>query len=196
MRTDFKELITKEELSELPLKHFEGTIHVIDNSKQAREAGIKLSGFPALGFDTETKPSFKKGQIHRVALLQLSTTDEAFLFRINHFDMPNEVLQVLADPNIVKAGAAIRDDIKALKQKRNFVPRGFVELQDQAKDLAINDFSLKKLAGIVLGFRISKAQQLSNWDADELNEAQILYAATDAWVSYEIFKCFNNGFHP
>jgi len=196
MRTDFKEVITKEELSELPLKHFEGTIHVIDTSKQAREAVERLSGCAVLGFDTETKPSFKKGQIHRVALLQLSTSDEAFLFRINHFDMPNEVLQVLADPNIVKAGAAIRDDIKALKQKRTFVPRGFVELQDQAKDLGINDFSLKKLAGIVLGIRISKAQQLSNWDADELNEAQILYAATDAWVSYEIFKCFNNGFHP
>lgn len=196
MRKEFKEIISNEELIELPLRHFEGTIHIIESSQAAREVAQKLAEVPLLGFDTETKPSFRKGQVHHVALLQLSTAEEAFLFRINHFDLPAEVFQLLSNPSIIKAGAAIRDDIKALKQKRNFAPKGFVELQDLAKDLGINAFSLKKLSGIVLGFRISKAQQLSNWDADDLNEAQILYAATDAWVSYEIYKHLNNGFQP
>ncbi len=193
MTMEYNELITREELSDLPLRHFEGKIHLIENRNDALQAAKKIGQFPVLGFDTETKPSFKKGQYHKVALLQLSTADEAFLFRVNHFDLPPEIFHVLSNPEIIKAGAAIRDDIKALKYLRPFTPRGFVELQDQAKDLGFNVFSLKKLAGVALGFRISKAQQLSNWDADQLNEAQMLYAATDAWVSYEIYKHFNNG---
>lgn len=187
----YKESITKEELNELPLKHFEGKITVIEDVEQAKQAGEYLLNFDLLGFDTETKPSFKKGTTHKVSLLQLSTVDEAFLFRLNYFDLPNELIRVLSDPDIIKAGAAIRDDVKALRQNRNFVPKGFFELQDQAKDLGINAFSLKKLSGIVLGFRISKAQQLSNWEAEKLNEPQAVYAATDAWVSYEIYKKFN-----
>jgi len=191
----YKESITKEELDNLPLKSFEGEIHVFNHSRGVNKAVQYLSNFSYLGFDTETRPSFKKGQINRVALLQLSTNDNAFLFRLSQFEIPKSLLKLLANPNIVKAGAAIRDDIKTLQINKNFKPGGFVELQDEAKALGINNFSLKKLAGIVLDCKISKAQQLSNWEADELTNAQLKYAATDAWISYLIYQSFIQNNH-
>lgn len=189
---EYKEVITKEELYELPLKHFEGEIVLVNNESEVADAVKYLSQFPYLGFDTETRPSFKKGQIYKVALLQLSTNDKAFIFRLSHFDLTKPLLRLLANPGIIKAGAAIRDDIKALQANSNFKAAGFVELQDEAQKLGITNFSLKKMAGIVLGIKISKAQQLSNWEAPELTEQQLLYAATDAWISYKIYEAFIN----
>ncbi len=192
---NYKETITKEELEQLPLSAFEGEIIVVDNKDTEREAVAYLNQFSFLGFDTETRPSFKKGQVNPVALLQLSTDEKAYLFRLNHRDLSRKVISLLANPEILKAGIAIRDDVKVLQAKKKFKPAGFVELQDVAKEKGINNFSLKKLSGIVLGKRISKAQQLSNWETPELTEAQLSYAATDAWVSYKIFEHFNNGEH-
>ncbi len=189
----YKEEITKEEVDELPLQSFEGDVIIVDNREKLNYAVSYLRDSGVIGFDTETRPSFKKGHVNRVALLQLSTDDKAFLFRLNHFELPVEVTGLFSDPGIIKAGVAIRDDIKLLQHKRKFKPEGFVELQDVAKQKGINCFSLKKLSAIVLGVKISKAQQLSNWEADELNEAQIRYAATDAWISYKIYKQFYNG---
>jgi ribonuclease D len=191
---ELKDSISKDELGELPLRTFEGEIVVINSSEEAKEVAKELSEYNLLGFDTETRPSFKKGNVNKVALLQLSNENKAFLFRLNNFKLPREIFDILSDPLIVKAGVAIRDDIKALKQITNFIPSGFVELQDVAKELGLNSFSLKKLSGIALGFRISKAQQLSNWEAPLLNEAQLQYAATDAWVSYLLYQRFRNGF--
>lgn len=191
----YKESITKEELHELPLIYFNGETVLYNSKKGVAEAVKYLSKFPFVGFDTETKPSFKKGQINHVALLQLSTNDKAFLFRLNKFDLPKSILELLANPKVLKVGAAIRDDIKTLQANRFFEPGGFVELQDQAKEIGINNFSLKKLSGIVLGGKISKAQQLSNWEANELTDAQMRYAATDAWISYKIFEDFKNNGH-
>lgn len=188
----YKDAISKEELDELPFYSFDKEIVIVDSKEKAREAADYLSGFPYLGFDTETRPSFKKGQINQVALLQLSTDEKAYLFRLNRHDLSRRVVAILADQNIKKAGVAIRDDIKVLQAKSKFVPAGFVELQDEAKKRGIENFSLKKLAGIVLGLRISKAQQLSNWEADELAEPQQRYAATDAWLSYKIYEHFIN----
>jgi ribonuclease D len=189
------EAITYDELKDLPLRTFPGEIVLLNNYEQARHVANELAAYPILGFDTETRPSFKKGNTNKVALLQLSTDNKAYIFRLNQYDLPLEILKILSDPNIIKAGVAIRDDIKALKSNRHFLPEGFVELQDVAKEKGLNSFSLKKLSGLVLGFRISKAQQLSNWEANELTEAQLQYAATDAWVSYLIYKTFKNGFH-
>lgn len=188
----YKDAISKEELDELPFYSFDKEIVIVDSKEKAREAADYLSGFPYLGFDTETRPSFKKGQINQVALLQLSTDEKAYLFRLNRHELSRRVVAILADQNIKKAGVAIRDDIKVLQAKSKFVPAGFVELQDEAKKRGIENFSLKKLAGIVLGLRISKAQQLSNWEADELAEPQQRYAATDAWLSYKIYEHFIN----
>lgn len=184
----FKESISKEELTDLPLRWFEGEIIVVDSKEKIAGAVEILSKETLLGFDTETKPSFKKGVMNKVALLQLSVKDKAFLFRLHKIGLPEVICRILANPNIIKTGVAIHDDIKGLQNWKNFKPGGFKDLQEHAKSLGITDFSLKKLAAITCGFRISKGQQLSNWEAEELSEAQQIYAATDAWVAMEIFE--------
>lgn len=188
----FKESISKEELIELPLRWFDGEIQVIEELEQMDEAMEFLSVQSLLGFDTETRPAFKKGVFHKVALLQLATTDKAFLIRVNKLGVPPQIVELLSNPHIIKPGVAIRDDIKGLQAISKFRPQGFVELQDYAREVGIQNFSLKKLAAIVLGFRISKSQQLSNWESANLSEAQKIYAATDAWTSYEIYKTLFN----
>jgi ribonuclease D len=183
-----KKSISNDELAELPLSSFEGVIHVIENPEDLEPALEYLSHQTILGFDTETRPAFKKGQVYPVSLLQLSTSDQAFLFRINKIGLPIGLARILASPNILKIGVAIRDDIKILQRIVPFKPAGFVELQDLVKVYGIENFSLKKLSAIVLGFRISKSARLTNWDAPELSEQQLIYGATDAWVSCEIYN--------
>ncbi|MFV0377324.1 MAG: 3'-5' exonuclease [Mangrovibacterium sp.] len=184
----FQESITKEELDTLPSKAFEGPITVVSRYEQLVDAVDYLLQHRLLGFDTETKPSFKRGQIHHVALLQLSTADRAFLFQLHKTGLPTELKTLLSHPDIKKVGVAIRDDVKALQRLSNFKPGGFVELQDEVKGYGIQDFSLKKIAGIVLGVRISKSQRLTNWESEYLSEGQQVYAATDAWIAYEIYQ--------
>ncbi len=187
----FKESISNEELTDLPLRRFEGDIILVDSMKKLKMAIDDLSNHPIIGFDTETKPSFKKGVVNKVALLQLSTKTRAYLFRINRIGLPLQITELLANENIIKPGVAIRDDIKGLQEIMDFQPGGFVELQDQAKEMGIQNFSLKKLTAIACGFRISKGQQLTNWEAKVLTEAQQNYAATDAWAALEIFENFS-----
>jgi len=188
----FKESITKEELIGLPLKCFEGEITVVDNHEKVRKAVDILSAQRVIGFDTETRPAFKKGTVNKVSLLQLSIHEQAFLFRINKIGLPPEIRNILANSKIIKPGVAIRDDIKGLQEIHKFKPAGFIELQDYARNLGIKNFSLRKLTAIVCGFRISKTKQLSNWEAETLTEAQTIYAATDAWTAFEIFNRFSN----
>ena len=187
----FRESISKEELHDLPLKWFDGEIILVDSQWQVAEAVKTLSKEKLIGFDTGTRPSFKKGKVNQVSLLQLSTKTKAYLFRLNKIGLPNEIRLILSNPGIIKPGVAIRDDIKALQGLMDFRPEGFVELQDTAKDLGIENFSLKKLTGIACGYRISKGQQLSNWEAETLTEAQQIYAATDAWAALEIHEQFS-----
>jgi ribonuclease D len=184
----FKESISKEELYNFPLRHFEGDILVVDSRRQIKDVARMLATSPVLGFDTETRPSFRKGKFNKVALLQLSTPDRAFLIRVNKVGLPSEIREILSDDRIIKPGVAIHDDIKALRNMKKFDPDGFVDLQDHVRDFGIQNFSLKKLSAIVLGFRISKSQQLSNWEAPVLTEAQKVYAATDAWVALMIYR--------
>jgi ribonuclease D len=188
----FRESITREEVDNLSLGYFNGDIVLVDKPEQVKEAAGILASQKLVGFDTETKPSFKKGVVNKAALLQLSTENQAFLFRINKLGLPYEIRRILSSPNIKKAGVAIHDDIKGLQDLKNFTPHGFVELQDFAKEFGIKNFSLKKLSAIVLGFRISKSQQLSNWEATTLSSAQEIYAATDAWVALKIYEKFFN----
>jgi len=184
----YKINIDKEELAELPLIQFEGEIMLVESKEDYLISIEYLARQKMLGFDTETRPAFKKGVVYEVALLQLATKDRAFLFRLNKIGLPNGLINILENPNIEKIGVAIRDDIKGLQKLNNFKPGGFVELQERVKDYGILDFSLKKLSAIVLGYRISKAQQVTNWEALELSEAQQIYAATDAWVSHRIYE--------
>ena len=187
----YKISIDKEELAILPLIQFKGEIMLVESKEDYLSSIEYLARQKVLGFDTETRPAFKKGVVYEVALLQLATKDRAFLFRLNKIGLPNGLKNILENPDIVKIGVAIRDDIKGLQKLSNFKPAGFIELQDHVKDYGILDFSLKKLSAIVLGYRISKAQQVTNWEALELSEAQQIYAATDAWVSHRIYESLN-----
>jgi ribonuclease D len=187
----YRESIDKDELAELPLIQFEGEIKLIESKDEYLTAVEYLSRQKLLGFDTETRPAFKKGVVYEVALLQLATVDRAFLFRLNKIGLPNGLKGILENPEILKIGVAIRDDIKGLQKLNSFKPSGFIELQDHVKEFGIQDFSLKKLSAIVLGYRISKAQRVTNWEAPDLTEAQLIYAATDAWISHRIFESLN-----
>jgi len=193
---EFVKQINAAEVNSLPLKVFEGEIYLIDDCQSLKKHLKALNSHRILGFDTETRPSFKKGKNNAVALLQLSTLQEAYLIRLTSRSLCSELIKILENPEIVKVGAAIRDDIKALQDLKKFIPHGFVDLQDVARANDFKSFSLKKLAAIFLGFRISKSQQLSNWEAPELTEPQQRYAATDAWVAAKIYnKVLNNGLH-
>ena len=180
--------ITKEEIEQLPITGFGGKINVPLTSNEIRNAIDYLRKYPVLGFDTETRPNFRKGQHNTVALLQLSAGNEAFLFRLNKIRLPEVIKQLLSDASIIKAGAAIHDDLKALVSLSPFVPGGFVDVQSIAKQVGIEQAGLRPLAAMLMGIRISKAQQTSNWEIPYLTAAQKLYAATDAWVSLEIYQ--------
>lgn len=186
----FKESITAEEISGLEMAAFPGKIHVITSEGPAFDKAIKyLRRQEVIGFDTETRPCFQPKQPHYgTALLQLSGPDHAYLFRVNKLGMPRRLCNVLASSKILKIGAAVHDDIRGLQKISSFQPGGFIDLQKIGDQWGILDKSVKKMAGIILGIRISKSQQLSNWEADALTEAQSLYAATDAWVCREMYK--------
>ncbi len=184
----FKKKITAEEVNKLPLIRFEGSIVVVDHVSKVDQAVRYLKKSNILGFDTETRPSFKKGSNNKVALLQLADTQRAYLFQLMKTGIPDSLLDLLADENTLKIGAAIHDDIKALKALRKFVPGGFIDIQNIVGTYGIENKGLKKLAGIVLNGRISKSQRLTNWESDNLDDAQQVYAATDAWVCYVIYS--------
>jgi len=192
-KNKYREEIEAGELFNYELSWFKGEIVVVDNMKTFGKVLPRLRKHKILGFDTETRPSFRKGRKNKVSLIQLSTSGFACLFRINKIGIPQELVDILADPGVIKAGVAIHDDIRYLKHVRKFEPEGFVDLQKLVKEYGIKSSGLKKLAAIVLGFRISKRQQVTNWEADQLSEEQKLYAATDAWVCHEIFKKLKDG---
>ena len=183
----FKAKLSKEEIAVLPRNKFNGEIHYIDSVSTFNEVLPLLNKNKVLGFDTETKPSFKKGEKHEVSLLQLSSSEQAFLFRLNQIGFRKELADILSDDNILKVGVAIHDDIIALKRLHAFQPGGFIELQNYVKNFEIEDCGLKKLTANILGFQMSKRQQTSNWESKILSQAQKEYAATDAWVCHEIF---------
>ena len=188
MSTEFLPDITPDEIKNLELRSFEGKIIVVNDMQGFTKAITHLSGCKTLGFDTETRPSFKKGKRNKVSLLQLSDEKTAYLFRINKIGIPDELKNILCSSEIKKIGVAIHDDLRFLGHVSKLQPEGFIDLQKFVKDYGIESSGLKKLAAIVLGFRISKSQQVTDWEAQHLTEAQVVYAATDAWVCLEIYK--------
>jgi len=189
----YPKTISREEIEKMEIRAFEGEVVLVDNYDCLNTVIQELSKCNEIGFDTETRPSFKKGRVNKVALLQLSTTSKAYLFRLNKIGLPPGLLQILSDERIKKIGVAIHDDLIILKKLKEFVPAGFIELQNLVKEFNIENFGLKNLCGIVLGFRISKAKQLSNWEQEELDSGQRKYAATDAWIPLEIYRKLVNG---
>ncbi|MBN1415880.1 MAG: 3'-5' exonuclease domain-containing protein 2 [Bacteroidales bacterium] len=188
----FQRTVEKEHIQGLPLKSFEGRIHLIDHPRQFHSVKRLLKEFTEFGFDTETRPSFRKGKTNKVAMLQLATREDAFIFRINLTGIPDFVKAILENSRIIKAGVAIRDDLKALNHIRSMQTQGFIDLQQFVTQFNIEDKGLKKLTANILGFRISKRYQTSNWEEDVLSEPQLEYAATDAWVCYEIYRKLND----
>lgn len=180
--------ITKQELAELEKVNFEGEIYVIDHPAEVDNAVAYLSTKSALGFDTETKPAFKRGQVNNVALLQLATEDECFLFRLNKIGYPESLEKLLCNESVKKIGLSLRDDFAALRKRTGKKPQNFIDLQLFVDEFGIEDNSLQKIYAIIFGKKISKSQRLSNWEAAELTPAQQSYAAIDAWACLKIYN--------
>ena len=195
----YKISILPEEIEKMPLGSFPGKIQVIDkNGIDFVRAIAYLGTQRVIGFDTETRPVFSPGQHHNhVALLQLSGAERAYLFRVGTMGMRKLLCAIMANPRILKVGAAVHDDVRGLQYYQKFEAKGFIDLQKIAYEWGIRDKSVKKLAANILGVKISKSQQLSNWEAEELSPAQQMYAATDAWVCREMYlKLLKSEKHP
>ena len=184
----FIESISNEEVAALQAVQFDGEIVVVDTPQALEEACAHLSKQTILGFDTETRPSFTAGVTNKVALLQLFGGGKCFLIRLNRVQMSKHLTDILHRADILKIGAAVKNDILGLAKLRHFTAGGFVDLQDIVENYGIKDKSLRKISGIVLGKKVSKAQRLSNWEAKTLTPQQQVYAATDAWVCVEIYN--------
>ncbi len=180
--------ISNDETAGLPAIAFGGEIRVVDHDRQVEAACAYLMSQPIIGFDTETRPSFQHGVTYKVSLLQLSGGDRCYLFRLNRIALSRPILRLLESPDVMKVGADVAGDLRSLRQLRHFRDGGFVDLQDIAHEWGIEERSLRKLSAIVLGQRVSKAQRLSNWEAQTLTDKQKLYAATDAWVCTRIYE--------
>lgn len=185
---EFRATISKEEISALPRVSYGGEIVVVDTRKAIESACEYLSQQSMLGFDTESRPSFRKGIVNKISLLQLSTEEKCFLFRLCRINLDKAILKILENKNIMKVGLSVSGDMRELGMLCSFRPRGFVDLQEMVPAYGINDLSLVKITGIVLSGWLSKAQRLSNWESVQLTDAQKIYAATDAWVCTEIYK--------
>lgn len=188
MTSIFQSNITPEALAELPLKQFGGRIVLVDSLTSLKGALQLIKAHTVLGFDTETKPAFQKGKTNKVSMLQLALDDISFIFRLNKIGFTDELVHILSNPGITKVGLSVKDDFRELSKLKHFHPAGFVDLQNYVEDFGIQDKSLKKLTALILGIRISKSQQTSNWEAETLSESQLVYAATDAWVCLEMYK--------
>lgn len=178
--------IDNEQTAQLPAIEFRGEIRIIDREEQIEEACRDLAAHRLIGFDTETRPSFKAGVMYRVSLLQLSTEERCYLFRLNRIALSKPILALLESNEVKKVGADVAGDLRSLHQLRHFRERGFIDLQAMVGDWGIEERSLRKMSAIVLGRRVSKAQRLSNWESSTLTDKQQLYAATDAWVCLRI----------
>lgn len=175
-------------MNALPLGAFEGKVVVISELSGLSVAFSEIKKHSVVGFDTETKPVFVRGHRHKVALMQIAMPGQVFLIRLKTTGITDEIVAFLENEKVLKAGVGVRDDIKALQHLHKYNPAGFVELAELARQAGLEVESVKKLAALLLGFRISKSAQTSNWEADHLDAKQISYAATDAWVCLKIYE--------
>lgn len=179
--------ISPEEINNLPLRTFHGKTSVVSKVEKLPRIIKAVEKEEVVGFDTETRPSFKKGQVYQVSLLQLAIPGSVFLIRVNHTGISREIAELFENEKVIKTGVGIRDDLKALRKHHDFTPRNCLDLSVVAKQAGLQVESVKKLTALLLGFRISKGAQTSNWEAPALTQRQIEYAATDAWVCLELY---------
>ncbi|HCE42476.1 MAG TPA: hypothetical protein DET40_02890 [Lentisphaeria bacterium] len=178
----------KDEINEHPIGRYEGKINLIRTEPEFLEAVRLLEKEILLGFDTETRPSYRVGESYPPALLQLAGANEVFIFQLKFTGLPRPLLNILANPSIIKAGVSLSHDLKELRSVAEFEPAGFVDIGNAAKDIGIQNHGLRGLAAVLLGFRITKSAKTTNWSRDEFTQGQIQYAATDAWVGRELYK--------
>ena len=185
--TMFKKSITKEELETVPAGHYEGKIVVIEHKDGVAKAMNIARRCAVCGCDTESLPSFRKGESHDVALLQIAAEDVVFLIRTNKTGITSDIVRFFEDPAVCKVGIALKEDIQRLNKLFPIVPKNMIDLNDYCTKLGFESIGAKKLAALILGFRISKNQQTSNWEVQKLSQPQQIYAATDAWICREIY---------
>lgn len=191
MIQQYTHTIKKEDIAALPVEEFPGRIFVIDTEKDADKAVEYLLKFPKVGFDTETRPSFKKGQYYKISLMQVSTEDTCFLFRLNQIGIPKSLEGFIKNDNVKKIGLSLRDDFAALRKRTNAEPVNFLDLQNFVGKFGIEDASLQKIYAILFNKKISKGQRLTNWEADILTDSQKKYASLDAWACLQIYNLLN-----
>lgn len=187
MTSPFALHIDKNTIQTLPLTSFEGDVIIVDVPEKVQEAVEYLSQFTVLGVDTEARPSFKRGVHYPTALVQVSTMERCYLFRLTHVGMPEELAQIFANPNICKVGLAFKDDLNGLRRRRDFKPANCIDLQSIVCKYGIMELGLQKIFAIIFGQKISKAQQLTNWENSHLTPEQAKYASTDAWATLKIY---------
>lgn len=194
---DYTIAISKEELAEFPRVEYYGSVKIVDTKAEMVRAIKILKKYDILGFDTESRPTFKKGATIHVSLIQIAADDICFLFRIRKIEDISPLRELIDDPNILKIGLSLRDDFNMLSHDYNFKPQGFIDLQKLVVKYKFSSCSLQKIYAILFNQRITKRQQLSNWNAPTLTEAQMHYAAIDAWACIQIYKKLEiEGFDP
>ncbi len=184
--------ISKDLVQWMPVARFEGEVIIVDTPQKVHEAVAYLNRQQVLGVDTEARPSFTRGVHYPTALVQIATEQRCYLFRLTHIGMPQELADVFANPNICKVGLAFKDDINGLRRRRDFEPANCIDLQSIVGQYGILDLGLQKMFAICFGRKISKAQQLTNWENDILTPEQAQYASTDAWATLLIYKDLQN----
>lgn len=187
MNCKFAQHIDKTTIQSLPLTSFEGDVIIVDTPDKIQEAIDYLGSFTVLGVDTEARPSFKRGVHYPTALVQVATEERCYLFRLTHVGMPRELAAVFANPNICKVGLAFKDDLNGLRRRRDFKPANCVDLQSLVCKYGIMELGLQKIFAIIFGKKISKSQQLTNWENSHLTPEQARYASTDAWATLSIY---------
>lgn len=189
----YMQTISKEQIANLPVEEFDKRIIVVDTEKDVIKAVTYLLNFKEVGFDTETRPSFKKGQNHKVALMQLATDNVCFLIRLNKIGIPSVLKDFLVSDQTLKIGLSLRDDFGAMRKRTDIEPANFIDLQTIVGDYGIEEASLQKIYAILFGKKISKGQRLTNWEAESLSESQQKYAALDAWACLRIYNTLIKG---
>lgn len=187
MNSPFLQHIDKTTIQTLPLTSFDGEVIIVDDPAKVQEAVEYLSQFTVLGVDTEARPSFTRGVHYPTALVQVATMQRCYLFRLTHVGMPKELAHIFANPAICKVGLAFKDDLNGLRRRRDFKPANCVDLQSIVCKYGIMDLGLQKIFAIIFGQKISKAQQLTNWENSHLTPEQAKYASTDAWATLKIY---------
>lgn len=185
--------MSKEEINACPMRQWTGPVQVVRTPKDLVNAVDRLAGHTLLGFDTETRPAYTVGESYLPSLLQLASDEEVFLFQLKPLGLAQPLCDILADPAIIKAGVSLNDDIRALNKLSPFTAAGFIDLGRMAREAAIKNHGLRGMAAVLLGFRIAKGAQTSNWAREELTPQQIRYAATDAWVGRELYLAMAQG---